>query len=191
MLEVQSFKNILDAVGKLSSWMEDAGRAGGSLGKPPDALVKEFETALQSPQTVDNSPPIEPLKSEAVETSPSTVIGESDLFRVPSENSVISIEPTGNAEDVLKLQTDKLSDAQEIHIERGLDAVDSAQNEPNPIDAAKQLLDFLSKDATEISPVDLLRAQRLIGIIKVGAESGIKVSEGISETFEQLLEQQG
>ncbi|MBO4301671.1 MAG: hypothetical protein J5861_08740 [Desulfovibrio sp.] len=78
-------------------------------------------------------------------------------------------------------------------MERGLDALDAATDGHRRefLEAARELSQLLSRPADEISPMNLLQAQRLVGILKVHAESGKKVSEGVSDTLEELLEQQG
>ena len=86
-----------------------------------------------------------------------------------------------------------MTEAQEINLDRGLGALDSAADARRSefYRAARQLSDLLARPAAEISPLDLLQAQRLVGVLKVQSESGRKVSEGVSDTLEQLLEQQG
>ena len=75
----------------------------------------------------------------------------------------------------------------------GLDALQNAANTHHSdfLTTARDLSDILAKPAGELSPLDLVQAQRLVGMLKVQAETGQKTSEGVSDSLEQLLDVEG
>ena len=281
MLEIRSVKDLLDALGKLAPWLEDAGQVMGPSAPPPDDLVRKFAEALNLPQNNPLEVSDESLKLTP-KIDPAQVIAEADLFNQEPQAQTVStegIDKTNQAQQVnvqsstevtttvstegidkinqaqqvnvqsstevtttmstegidsasqahkvnvqsstevtttetdaidrasqaheVNVQSargkitpldalDRINQAQQVNLDRGFEAIDSAREENVKLaNAAQELIDILQKDASQLSPADLLRAQQIVGVIKYGAESGVKVSEGISETFEQLLEQQG
>lgn len=192
MLEVQSFKNLFDAIGKLAPWIEEAGQASAPSGPPPQELVKQFEAALESVNKSEQVQPMDAAKIQETYPSPNDLIQKSELFN--GADGQVKVD-TEQKLDLSTNRVDQTNNIQNANLDRGLDAlgenIDTNFDPDKAREAAKELLTFLQKDASQISPQELLRAQQIVGILKVGGESGTKVSEGISETFEQLLDNQG
>ncbi|MCR4665676.1 MAG: hypothetical protein K5657_00070 [Desulfovibrio sp.] len=221
MLEVAAspaYKDLLDALGKLTDWLEQAGQGSLPSGPPPSELVQQFNDAL-------NASPIEAVqgtqaagvtdasatehdsvsqldgtsRSQEVtnvqENSPPDILGKSDFFHPESEpvRSTETDMTTGGRRFTDQQGEPEMTKAQEINLDRGLETLDNASGsyKKNFLETAQELSELLSKPSAEISPIDLLQAQRLMGVMKVHGESGKKVSEGVSDTLEQLLEQQG
>ena len=208
MLEVAAspaYKDLMDALGKLAEWSEQAGKGDLPSGQPPEDLVRQFNEALggtpvEAAQRADAVGPAEnaAFAPEAVvpENSPVDIIAESDLFSADQEPVRPADNDTAPQDRLFEEQRREVGDmteAQGVNLDRGLDALDRAAESRRGefYRAARNLSEILSKPAAEISPLDLLQAQRLVGVLKVHGESGKKVSEGVSDTLEQLLEQQG
>lgn len=218
MLEVATspaYRDLMHALGKLVDWTEQAGKSGLPSGPPPENLVRQFNEALnaapgQAGQGVSSVGPEQRVDAAASGegalssrqtaaaggNTPSEVIGASDVFQqdgriVPPADSEMTVNDRVFAEQ--RRKAEDMTVAQKINMDRGLEAVDKAVHSQRTdfFDTAHQLSQLLNRPAAEISPMDLLQAQRLVGILKVHAESGRKVSEGVSDTLEQLLEQQG
>ncbi|MBO5490270.1 MAG: hypothetical protein J5960_02420 [Desulfovibrio sp.] len=230
-----AYKDLLDALGKLAQWTEEAGKGSLPSGPPSAELVRQFnealQTALERAQGAQAMPPAQgatpaeaaqpamdaprmeaawpadtaqPAENAARpqevamvrEETPPDLIGESGLFQ-SGEKPVRPVDSQAAAEDRegtgQRREVGAMTEAQEINLDRGLDALGSAADARHSefYRAARQLSDLLARPAAEISPLDLLQAQRLVGVLKVQSESGRKVSEGVSDTLEQLLEQQG
>lgn len=196
-----AYKDLFDALGKLAEWADNSGSGHVPSGPPPSDLVRQFTEVLeQSPQA---SEALSVQRSEQISASaqcaPHDLIASSDLF----QSGEISVE-NAEAEDFSDMSlSDRLSDqprrpaerlttSQEVNLERGMQAIDevSRAKETDFLRSAERLSEILSRSASELSPVDLLQAQRLIGVMRIHAESGQKLSEGVGETLEQLLEQQ-
>ena len=180
-----SYKNLMDALGKLSEWMESAGTGAFPSGKPPEHLVQQFNDALKVTNDASS------LRADPIPSSPppSQIIQESNLFKgneisVDSDNTVKGIHET-------KRDIGPLTEGQKVNVEKGLDAIDHAMDKTTFLEHVNQLAQILAKNSGRISPHDLLQAQRIVGMLKIHAETGKQVSEGISDTFEQLLEAQG
>lgn len=257
-----AYKDLLDALGKLAEWSEQAGPGSLPSGPPPEDLVRQFNEALagtpmEAAQRVDATGPTEnaarPPEPAVPENTPAKVIAESDLFpagresvRPANEGAApqerLSAEPLRDAGAVTEAQEGALgrrpvsaehadaisaewqeetpgrrpvapqdtvpqeslstgqrreagvmTEAQGVNLDRGLDALGQAAETRREefLESAYKLSQLLSRPAAEISPLDMLQAQRLMGTLKVQSESGRKVSEGVSDTLEQLLEQQG
>ncbi len=201
----------MDALGKLAEWSEQAGKGDLPAGPPPVDLVRQFNEALegtpveaaQHAGAVESSETVVPAENAAFvqeaavpENTPADVIAESDLFPADEEPVRPADNDTAPQERLFEEQRREIGDmteAQGVNLDRGLDELDRAAESRRGefFRAAKHLSELLSKPAAEISPLDLLQAQRLVGVLKVHGESGKKVSEGVSDTLEQLLEQQG
>ena len=206
MLEIAAapaYKDLLEALGKLAEWTEQAGSGGLPAGPPSADLVRQFNEALNV-IPAETATPVAPAATAPdaaqapgiTEPGPSEVIGDAELFQ--TDGKPVRLADNGPvADDRLfeeqRRDVDTMTEAQEVNMERGLHALDAAADASRPdfFGMARKLSALLSKPAAEISPMDLLQAQRLVGILKVHAESGKKVSEGVSDTLEQLLEQQG
>ena len=194
MLEVAAhgYRDVLDALGKLADWMEQAGRGSLPAGSPPDDLVRQFNEALGEIPAASVQTP----QPATAETTPADLISRSGLFST-GDHPVGSVDAEktmdGRVFATQRREINAMTEAQEVNLDRGLKAVDEAVKTQSPdfLRTAETLSELLSKPAAEISPVDLLQAQRLMGVLKVHAETGKKVSEGISDTLEQTLEQQG
>lgn len=209
-----AYKDLLDALGKLAQWTEEAGKGSLPSGPPPADLVRQFDQALntasgEAMQNVDSVRPrqnvetpmpetdvIHPQNANVVETTPPDVIAVSDVFRqngrtVRPANSEMAVNERVFGEQRRKVED--MTIEQKTNMEWGLEALEQAVHAPraNFFDTAHMLSQLLNRSVVEISPMDLLQTQRLVGILKVHAESGRKVSEGVSDTLEQLLEQQG
>ena len=198
-----AYKDLLEALGKLADWTEQAGSGSLPAGPPPADLVRQFNDALNAvpaeAATGVAPPATAPDATQApgiTETGPSDVIGDADLFQAdgkpvrPADNDAVAAD---RLFDEQRREIGVMTEAQEVNMERGLNALEAAADSRRPdfLGTARQLSELLSRPAAEISPMDLLQAQRLVGVLKVHAESGKKVSEGVSDTLEQLLEQQG
>ncbi|MBQ9536465.1 MAG: hypothetical protein IJU79_01595 [Desulfovibrionaceae bacterium] len=105
----------------------------------------------------------------------------------------VLMERTQNvgAIDAPETKVRAMSQAEIINLDKGMAAVDSVKPKSEALELMQNLGEILQKEANQLSPADLLQVQRLAGLIKVQAETGKKVSEGVSDTLEQLLEQQG
>lgn len=208
MLEVAAspaYKDLMDALGKLAEWTEQAGKGELPSGPPSEDLVRQFNEALQSAPTegAARADAVNPAdgavrSAEAVpDTTPADVIGKADMFQQDNRAAVHAAHKDAGVDhlpfDDQRRGVERMTNAQEINMDRGLDALDNAADTRRTefFQAAQDLSQLLSNASFQLSPVELLQAQRLIGVLQVEAESGKKTSEGVSDTLEQLLEQQG
>ena len=195
MLEVAAapaYRDLLNALGKLADWTEQAGRGSLPAGPPPDDLVRQFNEALEK-VPAGSTQALEPAVVEKTSAGP---VGSSEMYMAGGE-PVSSVDTDMNPEvrlfEAQRREIGAMTDVQEVNLDRGLNAVDEAVGKGHPdfLHTAQKLSELLSKPLEEISPVDLLQAQRLMGVLKVHGETGKKVSEGISDTLEQTLDQEG
>lgn len=197
MLEVAatpSYKSLLETLGKLTDWAESA-RDKLPQGLPPKELVQEFNEALKASSAGESSlnvkapQSIEAPASSELKTKPSDLLENADFFKVDNQ----TIPKQGPVFPEQNLGVNSLTESQQDNLDHSLNVIDTASqnNQSSFLETAQKISEFLSKSANDITPLDLLQVQRLVGMLKVDAESGKKFSEGIQDTIEQLLEQQG
>ncbi|MBR4742171.1 MAG: hypothetical protein IK079_04660 [Desulfovibrio sp.] len=195
---MSTYKDLMSALGKLVEWSEQAGKGSVPSGPPSADLVQQFSEALGAniPATEDLSVQAGDQGAASTRLAPKDLIANSDLFQsgeMPvnaTDGADVSDMPPFGQPQRLK---ESMTMSQEVNLNRGMQAIDEVNraNETDFFQSAQKLSEILSQSASEFSPMDLLQAQRLIGFLRIHAESGQKLSEGVGETLEQLLEQQG
>ncbi|MBQ7584667.1 MAG: hypothetical protein IJU40_00255 [Desulfovibrionaceae bacterium] len=190
-----TYKDLLNTIGKLSEWAEQAGTGSLPLNPPSSDLIARFQSALNEIQpqaaTEKISPDLTPNYPK-----PQEVLGSCDFFKAETQ--------TPKAEGINKVQetsqtsppVGELTRTQEVNLQKGMQAIDTSMEGKETdtkywLKTIQDLGNILAQEASKISPQDLLKAQHLVGLLKVHAETGRKVSEGISDTLEQLLDVQG
>ncbi|MCR5813859.1 MAG: hypothetical protein K6G15_05160 [Desulfovibrio sp.] len=188
MASTPAYKDILETLGKLADWTEQAGKSALPSGPPPAELVEQFNQALaQSP--VDNCAVSNaPETTLSVPSGPDKLLADTEPVQVTASEAV---EPENPAFEPLRRKPEAFTEIQKVNLERGMENLDAATQvkQDDFLRTAHSLSELLSKPAEVLSPMDLLQAQRLVGVLRIQAEAGQKLSEGVGETLEQLLQQ--
>lgn len=192
-----AYKDFMNIIGKLSEWTEQASQFVGPSQPPPNELVQQFNQVFERiNQTVA------PDKTPNVDLNPTArpindIFASSDLFTNNNQAKITNLDLNVQNQNIDPRRHDfsNLTLAQETNMDKAFNTIDKVSNKTK-VDTdfhanLKDLSDILNKNSMDLTPTDLLQAQRIIGIIKVHAESGRHVSEGVSDTLEQVLEQQG
>ncbi|MBQ7457146.1 MAG: hypothetical protein IJS54_06050 [Desulfovibrio sp.] len=173
-----SYRDLMDVLGKLDAWVEQQQESQAiQAAPPPQDLVTAFNNALEKPQ----GQVVENVQAEQL-PSPESILQSQQIHSDPTQPQTLTL-------------------AQEVNLDRGMGTIDqvgalntNTANNVYPTENVQEilqnLLDIINKDAMSIPPADILHAQRLVGLLRVHAESGKKVSEGVSDTLEQVLESQ-
>ena len=178
MLDLTSYKSMLEAMNQLSAWLEEAKSHVNAPADPPKELVAQFEAALQEVESVS--------KAEApVVTRPSDIIAESPLFSPKPVDTDLAHRPVMANQELITV-----TDQERNNVARGMQTLD-AVHKPDELHAAQEIFKILSKDAIELSPADLLQLQSYAGTFSIAAEYGKKSSEGVSEVLETILDTEG
>ncbi|MBR3663748.1 MAG: hypothetical protein IKN64_03735 [Desulfovibrio sp.] len=199
MLEVAAspaYKDLLDAIGKLTQWTEQAGKGALPSGPPPAELVQQFTNALQAAPVSTDKLAVQSAQSLEPQTTPKDIIASSKIFQAdaaPSSSSDAATSLENSAFERPRRATEAMTQSQTVNLERGMQGIEAASQSRQDefMHVVTKLSEILGKQAANISPIDLIQAQRLVGVLRVQSESGRKLSEGVGETFEQLLDQQG
>lgn len=192
MLSIAStpaYKDLLATLGRLVDWTEQAGNSSLPSGPPSAELVERFQRALA--QMPAESSAAAPQAVNATHTEPEKVIADARLFRPANDSADVPAETAKGARERLRREPESLTQAQQVNLEHGMEHLEAAAHHKQDmfLKTARSLSEIFSKPAEALSPMDLLQAQRLVGILRVEAEAGQKLSEGVSETLEELLQQ--
>lgn len=172
MLELTSYKNAMDAINQLSGWLEQAQQGMDLPKEPSQELVAQFQAAMESGQAA-------PVGLEA---------------SIRSAEEPLAVNNAAEAENPERVNKNlfTITDQEEIHLEKGMEALDEVSTHADLTpERFSEVLKILAKKAEHLSPTDLLQVQRYMGMASFSTESGKKASEGVSETFETILDMEG
>ena len=183
MLDLTSYKSVLEAMDQLSAWLEQAKSHADMPSNPPKELVAQFEAALNRAETV--------AAPSAITTTTNDVIAESSLFSETSANSArpvdtdISHRPVQANQELITV-----TDLERINVDRGMQTLKAVHGQ-DAIHVTQKILQILGKDAADLKPTDLLQLQQYMVAFKAAGEAGKSGSEGVSETLETILDSEG
>ncbi len=179
MLDLASYKSILESIDQLSTWLSEAKSHADMPVEPPKELVAQFEAALNKVETVT-----EP--SSDITTKPGDIIAESPLFSSETPSTNMADRPVMPNPELITV-----TDLERINVNRGMETLDAVHRQKGVEYAAQEIFKILSKDSHNLSPSDLFQIQNFAGVMRTASEYGKKTSEGIAETLEIILDAEG
>ncbi len=163
-------------------------RSLGPQGEPSAELVRAFEDALRGPEG-QGEPSVEGLAEGPREQEPFGGSGEDVPKVARPDEAIASEDPVYGFPE-----TDRISDASgtmRIESPSGAQAVEG-RADALQTDSMQELARLLGRvGGGNASATELYQLQFLVGMLRVQATGGAKLSQQVNQGFESLLKQQG
>lgn len=176
---------LLEALEKLGVSKGAELRSLGPQGEPPAELVRAFEDALRAPDgqgVAEGSREHGPFE-EAGQDIPEVARTDEAIPPNPSEDPVYGISEGG--------RIDGIGGTMRIESPSGPQAVEG-RTDAVQTDGMQELARLLERvGGGNASATELYQLQFLVGMLRVQATGGAKLSQQVNQGFESLLKQQG
>ena len=182
---------LLEALEKLGVSKGAELRSLGPQGEPPAELVRAFEDALRAPDG-QGGPSVQGVAEGSREHGPFEEAGQ-DIPEVARTDE--AIPPTPSEDPVYGIsegsRIDGIGSTMRIESSSGPKAVEG-RTDAVQTDGMQELARLLERvGGGNASATELYQLQFLVGMLRVQATGGAKLSQQVNQGFESLLKQQG